>query len=72
MKLSATFQAWLDEVDLSDKEAAELLDTSPVTIWRLRTGKQWPSRELAQRIATESKGKVSLEGMAFADTKDAA
>lgn len=65
MQHSETFQAWLNAEGLSDKEAAELLETSAVTVWRVRTGKQWPSRDLAQRIASASDGAVTLYGLAY-------
>lgn len=72
MKHLETFQAWLDAAELSDKEAARVLETSAVTVWRIRTGRQWPSRELAQKIVTASDGAVSLGGIAFGPSKDAA
>lgn len=58
-----TLAAWLDKTELTSAEVAKQLETTPVTLWRIKTGKQWPGRELASRIAEMSGGTVTLAGL---------
>jgi len=68
----ATLASWMQADNLDNAAAAEKLQVSAVTIWRLLNGRQFPSRGLAQRIALASGGRVSLEGIAFEGDKKGA
>lgn len=62
-KDNQTLDKWMSAKCMTNDDAAEVLETTPATISRVRRGLQWPSRALAQRIADKSKGRITLEGL---------
>jgi transcriptional regulator with XRE-family HTH domain len=63
MQHDGTISGWLTAEGIKNAEAATMLGVSEVTIWRLKTGKTWPSEELARKIAQHSDGTVTLIGL---------
>jgi transcriptional regulator with XRE-family HTH domain len=59
------FSKWLTIAGLTQAEAARKLDVSESTISLILSGDRRPSPELAQKMVTESNGKVSLEEALF-------
>ena len=59
------FSKWLEIANMTQAEIARKLDVSESTISLIASGDRRPSPELAQKIVSESKGKISLEEALF-------